>query len=503
MSSVVQVNRRVLVVALAVALVGGIAFGLGVKSWSERSVLGAEKVPVTVAKDIAPVNLGSFANGFSSVIKPALPAVVNIKSSKLVKASDQEGAMSPFMQDPLFRQFFGQNPHMQQPQDQHEHSLGSGVIVNGEGYILTNNHVVDGATDVRVDLNDNRKLPAKIVGTDPRTDLAVLKISAHNLPAVTFGDSARLQVGDVVFAIGNPFDVGETATMGIVSAMGRGNLAIERGGIEDFIQTDAAINPGNSGGALLDVHGNLVGINTAILTNGGRGNQGVGFAIPVDLAHSVMDQIVTHGHVVRGYLGIAIGELSPELAAQFGLKQGGGALIEDVTAGGPAAKAGLKRGDVVQEIDGQPIAAGNVLQVPVAAMAPGSKVSLKIFRDGKAEDVKATLGEMPEKLGESDATQKGTAVLDGLEVQTLTPELAGELNVPPSTKGVVVTSADGSSAAAAAGLDRGDVIQEVNHKNVTNVEEYRRAMESAGKQSVLLLVNRGGTTHYVVVEPQQ
>jgi serine protease Do len=410
--------------------------------------------------------------------------------------------MSPFMQDPMFRQFFGQNPHMQQPQDQHEHSLGSGVIVNGEGYILTNNHVIDGATDVRVYLNDKREFPAKIVGADPRTDLAVLKIDAHSLPAITLGDSSRLQVGDVVFAIGNPFDVGETATMGIVSAMGRGNLAIERGGIEDFIQTDAAINPGNSGGALLDVHGNLIGINTAILTNGGGGNQGVGFAIPVDLAHSVMDQIVTHGHVVRGYLGIAIGELSPELAAQFGLKQGGGALIEDVTAGGPADKAGLKHGDVIQEIDGKPVDAVNTLQVHVASMAPGSQVMLKVFRDGKPEEIKATLGEMPEKLGEADSSEKGSAVLEGLEVQTLTPDLAGELNVPPSTKGVVVTSVDGSSSAAAAGLDRGDVIQEVNHKAVNNVQEYRRAMESVSKQSVLLLVNRGGTTHYVVVEAQ-
>jgi serine protease Do len=504
MSGIVQVNRKVALVALAVALVGGIAFGLGVKSWSGRSVLGAEKVPVTVAKDIAPVNLGNFSNGFSSVIKPALPAVVNIKSSKLVKASEQEGSMAPFMQDPMFRQFFGQNPHgMQPPQDQHEHSLGSGVIVNGEGYILTNNHVVDGATDVRVYLNDKREFPAKIIGTDSRTDLAVLKIDAHGLPAITLGDSSRMQVGDVVFAIGNPFDVGETATMGIVSAMGRGGLAMERGGIEDFIQTDAAINPGNSGGALLDVHGNLVGINTAILTNGGGGNQGVGFAIPVDLAHSVMDQIVTHGHVVRGYLGIVIGELSPELAGQFGLKQGGGALIEDVTAGGPADKAGLKRGDVIQEIDGKTIDAVNTLQVHVASRAPGSQVTLRIFRDGKPTDVKATLGEMPEKLDKADAGEKGSAVLEGLEVQTLTPELAGELNVPPSTKGVVVTAVDGSSAAAAAGLDRGDVIQEVNHKSVSNVPEYREAMQSVGKQAALLLVNRGGTTHYVIVEAQQ
>lgn len=278
---------------------------------------------------------------------------------------------------------------------------------------------------------------------------------------------------------------------------------MERGGIEDFIQTDAAINPGNSGGALLDVHGNLVGINTAILTNGGGGNQGVGFAIPVDLAHSVMDQIVTHGHVVRGYLGIVIGELSPELAGQFGLKQGGGALIEDVTAGGPADKAGLKRGDVIQEIDGKTIDAVNTLQVHVASRAPGSQVTLRIFRDGKPTDVKATLGEMPEKLDKADAGEKGSAVLEGLEVQTLTPELAGELNVPPSTKGVVVTAVDGSSAAAAAGLDRGDVIQEVNHKSVSNVPEYREAMQSVGKQAALLLVNRGGTTHYVIVEAQQ
>jgi serine protease Do len=496
---VVEIRRKVAGLVVAAALVGGVLFGIGLRSWSDHKVFGAQAVDVKVAKDFAPVNLGNFANGFSAVIKPALPAVVNISSSKVVKTHNQ---LSPFMQDPFFRQFFG-DQFGNQPQTQKEQSLGSGVVVNPNGYILTNNHVVEGATDIKVDLNlpEKKEYQAKVIGTDSQTDIAVLKINATNLPALTLGDSSKLQVGDVVFAVGDPFGIGETATMGIVSATGRTNLNIE--GYENFIQTDAAINPGNSGGALLDVRGNLVGINTAILTGGGGGNQGIGFAIPIDEARHVMDQLVEHGRVSRGYLGVYIEQITPALAKQFGLNQEGGALIGDVSAGGPGAKAGLKRGDAIVELNGQPVADSTSLRFAIASMAPGTTVDLKLIRDGKPMDVKVTLGELPEKTEsnqESGENRNGPSTLKGVEVQNLTPDIAQELNLPAGTHGVVVSQVDPSSAAGEAGLQRGDVIQEVNHKPVNSTDEYESAIRAAGSQPVLLLVNRGGITTYVAIQ---
>ena len=501
---VVHIPRKVAGVIVGIVIVGAALFGYGIKSWSGHTVFGAQAVSVRVAKDIAPVNLGSFANGFSAVIKPALPAVVNIHSSKVVK---NRNAM-PFMQDPFFKQFFGDQfgqGQDQTPQSEREESLGSGVIVNPDGYILTNNHVVDGASDVKVQLSDNREFTAKVVGTDPKSDLAVLKIDANDLPTLTFGDSAKLNVGDLVFAIGDPFGVGETATMGIVSATGRGNLQIEQGGYEDFIQTDASINPGNSGGALLDVHGDLIGINTAIITGGGGGNQGIGFAIPVNEAQHVMDQLVEHGHVIRGYLGVYIQPVTPEIAQAFGLKQGGGSLVGDVSPDGPAAKAGLKKGDVILAVNGQPVQATNQLQLQISTMAPGTTVDLKVFRDGMTKDMKVTLGELPAEKGQASnngGEENGSGSLQGVNVQTITPDMAQQLNLPAGTHGVVVTSVDPSSPAAGE-LNRGDVIQEVNHKPVQNVNDYRQALASAGKNPVLLLVNRDGITNYVVVQPSE
>ncbi|MFY9528350.1 MAG: DegQ family serine endoprotease [Candidatus Acidiferrales bacterium] len=500
MSEVVQVRRKVAGIVLAFVLAGGALFGIGIKSWTGHSVLGAENVPVAVAKEVGPVSLGNFANGFSAVIRPALPAVVNISSSKVVKTPGMNGG-SPFFNDPFFRQFFGDQFGETRPQKQRERSLGSGVIINSNGYILTNNHVVDGASDVKVFLNDKREFQAKIIGTDPKTDIAVLKIDAHNLPALTLGDSSKLQVGDVVFAIGDPFNVGETATMGIVSATGRGGLDIERGGYEDFIQTDASINPGNSGGALLDVHGNLIGINTAILTGGGGGNQGIGFAIPINMAHQVMDQIVAHGKVIRGYLGIYPQDLTPELAKAFGLNQGGGALVADVTPDSPAAKAGLKKGDVILNLNGKPLEDSNQLRNRISQTAPGTPVDLTVFRNGKTSEVRVTLAELPEKAEKTGPGETSSAALEGVEVQDLTPDVAQQLELPAGTHGVVISSIEPSSPAAAVGLNRGDVIQEINHKPVRNTEDYREALASTGRQSVLLLVNRGGITRYVVVEP--
>ncbi|HUN61388.1 MAG TPA: DegQ family serine endoprotease [Candidatus Sulfotelmatobacter sp.] len=507
MSSITRkVPYFMLVLVLAILLVGGF-FRAGVVHLPGHAVLGAEKVAVKVVKNPPPVSLADFKNGFSTVLTPALPAVVSISSTKVVK--QPSGNVPNFFNDPMFRQFFGNQlpPGFQQgPQSEREYGLGSGVIVNADGYILTNNHVVSGASDVEVVTPDERQFKAKVIGSDPLTDVAVIKIEATGLPTLPLGDSSELKVGDVVFAIGQPFGVGETATMGIVSATGRGlGSAIEH--YEDFIQTDAAINPGNSGGALIDLHGNLIGINTAILSGGGEegGNEGVGFAIPINMARNVMDQIVEHGKVIRGYLGVTIQSVGPDMAKAFGLNHGGGALIGDVVPNSPASKAGLKRGDIVLELDGQAVASSQELSVRIAQMAPGTVAHLKVFRSGQNQSVDVPLGEFPEKGAASNNAQpsgNGPSGLKGISVENLTPEIARQLQLPASTSGVVVSEVDPSSAAAESGLQRGDVIQEVNRKPVHNMDEYRAALSGTDNQAVLLLVNHAGATHYVMVSPQ-
>jgi len=492
----IHIPRWVALVALLGTLIGGGVLAIGLKDWTGHTVLGAADVNVTLARSASPVPLGEFSNGFSTVLKSALPAVVNIHTSKIVKP--RPGGM-PF-NEPFFRQFFGDQfgqPQMQ-PRQQREQSLGSGVIVASDGIILTNNHVIDGATDIKVDLADKRQFQAKLIGTDAKTDVAVLKIEATGLPTLALGDSSKLHVGDLVFAIGEPFGLGGTATMGIVSATGRGGLGIEN--YEDFIQTDAAINPGNSGGAMIDLRGNLIGINTAILSGGGGGNQGIGFAIPINLARPVMDQIVSHGKVVRGYLGVYIQNVTPQMAKQFGVGEARGVLIGDVSADTPGARAGMKRGDVVLQLNGQPVNSANELRLQISQMAPGTAVKLQILRDGKTQDLNITLGELPEESEKAAPGENSSGALQGVEVQELTPEVAQELDLPARTRGVVVSDVEPSSLAAAAGLNRGDVIQEVNHKPVASIEQYRQAVAAAGDQSVLLLVNQHGITQYVVVE---
>jgi len=346
-----SIRRWVATVVVIAAFAGGALLSQGFRDWAGHTVLGSPREPIAIAQNALPVSLGNFANGFSAVIKPALPAVVNIRTSKMVKS--QGNQMSPFFNDPMFRQFFGDQFGGGKPHAEREQALGSGVIVTTDGTILTNNHVIDGASDIKVYLSDKREFKAKLVGADPKTDIAVLKIEANGLPTLPLGDSSQLNVGDLIFAIGDPFGIGETATMGIVSATGRGQLGIED--YENFIQTDAAINPGNSGGAMIDIHGNLVGINTAILSHGSGGNEGVGFAIPMSMAKPVMDQILAHGKVVRGYLGVHIQDLSPEIAKAFNYNLSGGALIGDVSPNTPASKAGLQKGDVIVKLDGQPV----------------------------------------------------------------------------------------------------------------------------------------------------
>ena len=491
-----------MLIAIAAALVFGGLIRAGVLHLPGYQMHAAPAVTVQEAQSAAPVSLAGFKNGFSSVIDPALPAVVNISSTKVVK---QQQAPDVF-NDPFFRQFFGnQNgQQQQQPQTEREHSLGSGVIVNSDGYVLTNNHVVAGASDVEVGTENHKEFKAKVIGTDPRTDIAVIKIEATGLPTLTLGDSSKLKVGDLVFAIGDPFGIGETATMGIVSATQRAlGGSIEH--YEDFIQTDASINPGNSGGALIDVRGNLIGINTAILSGGGGGNQGIGFAIPIDLAHHIMDQIVEHGKVIRGYLGITIQGVSPDMARAFGLSQGGGALVGDVSPNGPAAKAGLQRGDIVLQLNGTPVTSQEDLSLRVSELAPGSVAHLQVYRNGKTRNIDVTLETYPEnaQTAENNPENQGPSGLKGLQVQNLTPEIRQQLNLPAGATGVVVNQVDPESAAAQAGIQQGDVIQEVNRKPVHNVNDYEQAVSGSANQPTLLLLNRGGTTLFTVVQPQQ
>jgi len=442
--------------------------------------------------------------GYSAVVKRVIPAVVNISSSRVIKpeaGSMRNQGQIPQGMDPFFRQFFGDDfqQRFAVPKERVEKALGSGVIVSPEGYVLTNNHVVDHATEVTVTLHDKREMKARVIGTDARTDIAVLKLEGSNFPYLTLADSGKVEVGDVVLAIGDPFGVGQTVTSGIVSATGRSGLGIED--VEDFIQTDAPINPGNSGGALVDDEGHLIGINTAILAGNSGGNQGIGFAVPINMARHDMDQILAHGKVERGYLGIYPQNVTPAMAKAFNTNETGGALVGDVTADSPAAKGGVEKGDIILQVNGKPVTDANQLRLEVGGMSPNERVHLKVLRNGKTQELAVQLGEFPssEERASVSSGQKDS-VLDGVTVENLTPDQAQQLKLAPQSKGVVVEEVSPSSRAAEAGLHPGDVIQEVNHHPVQSVSEFRQAMGSMGKETpVLLLVNREGNTLFLAV----
>ena len=508
-----RTHSRRSVWALALALVVG--GGLGVLATAASGHLsGVTGVTFAVAPDRAAEPVLP-TTGFASIVKMDLPAVVNISSSKVVKVKNDMPS-NPFLNDPFFQQFFGPNTQQQfqMPQSQREESLGSGVIVAKDGYILTNNHVVDGATQISVDLADKRHFTAKIVGTDPQFDIAVLKINATNLPTLQFGDSKKLEIGDYVLAIGDPFGIGETVTMGIVSAQGRTSVGVEdRGGYEDFIQTDAAINPGNSGGALINARGELVGINTAIASSSG-GNEGIGFAIPIDMARGAMTQIIEHGKVMRGYLGVSIEPMTPALAKQFGAPSSDGAVVTQVEPGTPAAKAGLQSGDVLLAMNGENFTDYNELRLRIAEAAPNTTIHLKISRSGTQMDIPITLAEQPANLNEasnqgngnspnSGNGMRGVGIMSGVQVEDLTPQIARQLGVSSSTHGIVVTQVSPDSVAAQSGLQQGDVIVEVNHRQVHNTQEYQEAISRGSKDSALLLVNRQGSMYYLAIQAQQ
>ena len=370
-----------IVVSLLVACTRGNS-ALRVTSGAEPVTSGASNPPPPVAANPSVMPVASYAD----VVSKAVPAVVTIHSQMRVRQPQQ----FPFMNDPFFRQFFG-NRGQQQPPPQQREALGSGVIVAQDGYVLTNHHVIDGADQIKVDLNDNRTLDAKVVGSDAPSDLAVLKVDASNLPVLALGDSDRTRVGDVVLAIGNPLGVGQTVTMGIISAKGR-QTGLSNGAFEDFLQTDAPINQGNSGGALVSTNNELIGINSQILSTSG-GSIGLGFAIPSNMARTVMDQLIKHGKVRRGQLGIVVLKIPSEEASKLGVTQGPGVLVYQVQPGSGADQAGLHRGDIITALNGTSMNDPNTFRNLIASTAPGTGVTLTVKRDGNERQVQATLGE--------------------------------------------------------------------------------------------------------------
>jgi len=435
---------------------------------------------------------------FAPVVQKVMPSVVSIYSSRQTTSDTRN---QEWLNDPLFRRFLGDQWLGGQtllPRERQTRSMGSGVIISPDGYIATNHHVVEASTDIKVLLSDRREFAARLIGTDSKTDLAVLKIEQTGLPALTFADSSKVQVGDIVLAIGNPFDVGQAVSMGIVSATGRG-LGGEN--YEDFIQTDAAINPGNSGGALVSAEGRLIGINTAILSRTG-GNQGVGFAIPSSMARKFTDQIIRSGKVSRAFLGVMIQPITADLAQAFKLSKSEGALIADVNPGSPAERAGLKPGDVVTKIDDHAVADSRTLRLMIGEMSPGKVVQMAVVRDGMERQYSVTLGEQPsDKVAASNVLGGASSLraLDGVSLEALTPDSARQYGLTRNMKGVAVRRVDPDSAAAKAGLEAGDVILEVNRHPVTSTEDVNRYIGESQTGTALLFVNHEGQTRYLAI----
>ena len=501
-------SRRPWIVPFTLIAVG-IVIGIVVASdmgWLPNGTAGPEPAPAPLARPVvtAPQLPMSGGNGknFVEIAKSVKPAVVNIAATRTGKAG--EGPQGSPFDDPFFRRFFGDEFKRDMPKERKEKGQGSGVIVDPSGLIITNNHVVNKADDIRVVLSDKREFKAKLIGTDSKTDIAVIKIEATGLSPIAWADSDQLEVGEFVLAVGSPFGLTQTVTMGIVSAVGRASMGIAE--YEDFIQTDAAINPGNSGGALVNVRGELVGINTAIFSQSG-GNMGIGFAVPSNLAHSIMDQLVRTGKVVRGWLGVSIQELSPELARQFGMTETKGVLVSDVMEDSPAKKAGFERADVIVEFDGKPMNSPTHLRNAVAQTPLGKNISIKLIRDKKIKTLDVTIVEQPKSMAQSGSEEREesiapTGVLSDLEVHELTEELAGRYGLKSSEQSVVVTRVRPGSMVEEIGVREGDLILEINRKTVTSLKTYERLRSGLSKdQAVLLLVKRQGRSLYLTLKP--
>lgn len=475
---------RWLTVSLAVGLAAG-----GLWRW-----LHAEDVPPAgphqmppVKVDAAPLDRSNrgVITSYADALEQIRHCVVSVYSTRIVRS---RGPGFPF-NDPFFRRFFGPVPD-QPTEERIPGGMGSGVLISGDGYILTNNHVVEGSDELSVALPDGRELPAHVVGTDPKTDVAVVRIEAKDLPAATLADSDKLRVGDVVFAIGNPLGVGQTTTMGIVSATGRSNLRLLEQGYENFIQTDASINPGNSGGALVDAEGRLVGINTAIISTS-RGNIGLGFAIPVNLAASVMRSLIETGSVSRGYLGVSMQELDPELAEAFGIAEGKGVIVSEVSPDSPAAKGGLRHGDVILSFGGKPVATVDAMKLAIAQTPPGEKVALRVIRDREERDIEVVLARLDDGSGAHGANE----IIAGVRVSTLNNEARREFEIPDDVRGVIVVEVDPSSRYASV-LPPGTVIEQINRVPLTDADSARAAL---GRGRNIFVVSYRGIRRYVVI----
>lgn len=491
----VKARKGILAVAVAALLVGsGLGFGLAGGRIHQTAAGAATMAPATVSPSEVPASFADLAAKLS-------PSVVNIKVTKVEKV-EGPGIMGPEGFGPdspfgdFFRHFFGDMP--QGPREFRQQGAGSGFIISKDGLIVTNNHVVEGAKELTVTLANKEEYPAKIVGRDPKTDIALVKIQPKGtLPAAALGDSERLRVGDWVVAIGNPFGLSNTVTAGIVSAKGR---VIGAGPYDDFIQTDASINPGNSGGPLFNMQGEVVGINTAIIASG----RGIGFAVPVNIAKSLLPQLETKGEVSRGYLGVKVQAITPELAKSLNLKDQKGALVADVTKGSPADAAGIKQGDVIVGFDGKGIAEVHNLPALVAAAPIGKEVPVTILRNGAEQTVNLKVGQMPgeraEASGPEEQTQGQAQNKWGLALRDLDARIAQRLGVNPGD-GVLVAAVQPDSPADRAGIQRGDVILEVNRKKVASVKEVQaEAQKDPNAQTLLLLFRRGNSSQFAALE---
>ncbi|MBI3358398.1 MAG: DegQ family serine endoprotease [Nitrospirae bacterium] len=482
---------------LILLLIGTI---VGVTLVSEFHLLPVGQAVNDPAKEKSAEILPSDSQIFVSISKAVTPAVVNISTTRIIKDNSEQGGL-PF-NDPLFRRFFGEGGEPFQhrrgaPQQRKEQSLGSGVIVSSDGLIVTNNHVVEEADEIKVLLEDKREFKGTVVGKDKKSDIAVIRIEATHLPTVPWSNSDNLQVGEYVVAVGNPFGLNQTVTMGIVSAIGRANVGIAD--YEDFIQTDAAINPGNSGGALVNIRGELIGINTAIFTRSG-GYMGVGFAVPSNMVRSVMDSLVKTGRVTRGWLGVSIQDITPALAKEFGLKDSKGSLVTDIMPDSPAAKADLKRGDVIFSFTGHEIENSSHLRNMVARTGVGTKALVKIIRDKKEKEISVTLSEQPKEVAEKGEEKEAESGSFGISVQDVTPDMAEQFNLDPKEKGVIVVQIEEGSLAEEAGLREGDLIIEINRKPVLDLKSYERLFTKIKKgEAVLILINRQGSRFYLTL----
>jgi len=443
---------------------------------------------------------------FSEVAKKAIPAVVYIEVEKTITRGGDDGMNDPlgFFGDEFFQRFFGERGYGMRPRQFKQSGQGSGFLISKDGYILTNNHVAGDADKITVKLQDGRKLDAKRIGTDPKSEVALIKIEGDAYPFIELGDSALLDIGEWVIAVGNPFGLTETLTVGVVSAVGRSNIGITD--YEDFIQTDAAINPGNSGGPLLNIEGKAVGINTAILSGSG-GYMGIGFAIPINMVKAITEQLKDKGSVTRGFLGIQLNpqDLDEDMAKSFGLDAAGGVLVAETVKGSPAETAGLKNGDIILELNGTPARNNRTFRNSISMMAPGTKVKLTVFRDGKKIQVEAAIGEME---GAAKAAEEGGGGEDamasiGAKVRELTPEIAEQLGYEQGQEGVVISEVEPDGSAARAMLQPGVVVLSVNRMPVKTVKEFNKALQAATKTGrILLRVKNPHTSWFVLLRAE-